>query len=133
MLGGALPDARILILAALYSVGAHGIMTLNDFKSIGGDTALGLRSLPVRLGADRAARLACAVMAGAQVAVIACLLLWGAPAFAAVVLLMLALQLLAMRRLLGDPEGLAPWYNATGVSLYVLGMLVSAIALRSLA
>jgi chlorophyll synthase len=35
-----------------------------------------------------------------------------------------------MVRLLKDPRKLAPWYNATGVSLYVLGMLASAFALR---
>jgi chlorophyll synthase len=35
-----------------------------------------------------------------------------------------------MRKLLTDPRGLAPWYNGTGVGLLVLGMLVSAVALR---
>ena len=35
-----------------------------------------------------------------------------------------------MRRLLQRPRELAPWYNATGVTLYVAGMLVSAFALR---
>jgi chlorophyll synthase len=35
-----------------------------------------------------------------------------------------------MRRMLGDPLGLAPWYNGTGVTLYVLGMMVSAFAVR---
>ena len=133
MIGGLLPDGRILLLAALYSLGAHGIMTLNDFKAIGGDTALGVRSLPVQLGADRAARLACLVMAGAQLAVIACLVHWGAWPYAALVALFLGLQGLAMRRLLSDPEAHAPWYNQSGVSLYVLGMLVSAIALRGIA
>ena len=37
-----------------------------------------------------------------------------------------------MRRLLTDPRGLAPWYNATGISLYVLGMLAAAFALGSM-
>jgi chlorophyll synthase len=37
-----------------------------------------------------------------------------------------------MKRLLADPRGRAAWYNATGTSLYVLGMLASAFALRSL-
>ncbi len=46
-----LPDWRILLIAALYSIGAHGIMTLNDFKAIEGDTRMGIRSLPVQLGA----------------------------------------------------------------------------------
>ena len=38
MAGGDLPDGRSLALAALYSLGAHGIMTLNDFKAIDGGT-----------------------------------------------------------------------------------------------
>jgi chlorophyll/bacteriochlorophyll a synthase len=36
-----------------------------------------------------------------------------------------------MRRLLRDPKAFAPWYNGTGVTLYVLGMLVAAFAVRS--
>jgi len=38
-----------------------------------------------------------------------------------------------MRRLLVNPSKYAPWYNGTGVTLYVSGMLVSAFALKSLA
>ncbi len=41
MLGGALPRAQVLLLAVLYGVGAHGIMTLNDFKAIKGDREMG--------------------------------------------------------------------------------------------
>jgi chlorophyll synthase len=41
-------------------------------------------------------------------------------------------QLLAMPRLLSDPQRFAPWYNGVGVTLYVLGMLTAALALRSL-
>jgi chlorophyll synthase len=130
LLGGALPPLPVLLLALLYSLGAHGIMTLNDFKSIEGDREIGVRSLPAQYGADRAARLACVVMAAAQVLVIALLLYWGKPLHAAAVGLSLGLQLLAMRRMLGDPLGLAPWYNGTGVTLYVLGMMVSAFAVR---
>jgi transcriptional regulator PpsR len=49
MAGGApMPQARSLLLAALYSAGAHGIMTLNDFKSVEGDRQMGVGSLPVR-------------------------------------------------------------------------------------
>jgi chlorophyll synthase len=50
MIGGAMPDWRILTLAVLYGLGAHGIMTLNDFKAIEGDKQMGVRSLPVQLG-----------------------------------------------------------------------------------
>ncbi len=130
MLGGALPSAQILWLAGLYSLGAHGIMTLNDFKSIDGDRQMGIRSIPAQLGADRSAKLACVVMTLPQLAVIGLLLTWQQPVYGAVVAGLLALQLLAMVRLLRDPRGQAPWYNGTGVTLYVLGMLASALAVR---
>jgi chlorophyll synthase len=52
--------------------------------------------------------------------------------YAAVILGLLLLQGLAMRVLLRDPKGKAPWYNATGVTLYVAGMMVAAFALRGL-
>ncbi len=126
------PHGRVIAAAALYSVGAHGIMTLNDFKAIEGDRLMGVRSLPVMLGAARAARLACVVMAVPQAAVVALLLVWGFWLHAGCVALLLAVQGLLMRRFLADPRERAPWYNATGTSLYVLGMLVSALALRAM-
>jgi len=127
------PNTQILIIAALYSFGAHGIMTLNDFKAIEGDKLTGVRSLPAQLGVDKAARLACAVMAAPQIIVLVLLFAWGTPFHAGAVALSLGLQLYMMTRLVTDPRKLAPWYNGTGVLLYVLGMLVSAFALGGLA
>ena len=124
-------DARSLWLALLYSAGAHGIMTLNDFKSIEGDSRMGIGSLPVRLGVRRAAVVASAVMAAPQAVVIALLLDWGQPAHAAGVAALLAAQLLMMRRFVAQPLARALWYSGFGVPLYVLGMLVSAFALRA--
>jgi chlorophyll synthase len=121
---------RVLSIAALYSIGAHGIMTLNDFKSIAGDTQLGIGSLPVRLGPDRAARAACAIMALPQCAVVALLLAWGWPVYAAFVAAVLGVQLMLMIRFLHQPIKYALWYSAFGVSLFVSGMLISAFALR---
>jgi chlorophyll/bacteriochlorophyll a synthase len=131
MAAGAIPDARVLIVAALYSLGAHGIMTLNDFKSVNGDRLLGVGSLPVRLGVVMAGRVACFVMAFAQAVVIALLIVWGKYVHAGIVSALLLVQLVLMSRLLRNPRERAPWYNATGTSLYVLGMLVGAFALRS--
>src|SRR5262245_60171167 len=65
---GAMPSTRVFLVAALYSLGAHGIMTLNDFKSVEGDRRLGIGSLPVRLGVVSAGRVACFLMAFAQAA-----------------------------------------------------------------
>ena len=126
----ALPGGQILALAALYSLGAHGIMTLNDFKAVEGDRRMGIASLPVQLGVDRAVRVACAVMALPQIAVISLLLVWERPYHAAVVVMLLAMQMVLMVSLIERPRERAPWYNATGTSLYVLGMLISAFAVR---
>ena len=71
VLGGALPPTPILIIALLYSIGAHGIMTLNDFKSVEGDLKMGIRSLPAQLGRERAAKVACVFMLLPQTVVIA--------------------------------------------------------------
>jgi chlorophyll/bacteriochlorophyll a synthase len=137
MLGGSWPSTahglRIVSLALLYSLGAHGIMTLNDFKSIAGDRLADIGSLPVRLGARRAAWLACLSMAAPQVIVILLLSAWGAEWQAVTVGALLGAQAALMRRLLEDPRARAPWYNGTGVSLYVLGMMISAFAARGAA
>jgi chlorophyll synthase len=131
VMAASLPDWRVVLLALLYSFGAHGIMTLNDFKSVDGDQQMGVMSLPVQLGVEKAARLACWVMAAPQIVVIALLYAWSLPLHAAAVAALLVGQFALMRRLLADPRGQAPFYNATGTTLYVLGMLVSAFALRS--
>ncbi len=130
VMAGALPSWRCLAAAALYSAGAHGIMTLNDFKSVEGDTRMRILSLPVQLGVTPAARFACVVMAVPQLAVIAMLAAASRPISAVAVGLLLLAQVLLMPRLLRDPRGQAAWYNATGTSLYVIGMLVTAFALR---
>lgn len=130
---GLLPDGRILAIALLYSIGAHGIMTVNDFKAVEGDRRMGVASLPVQLGVDMAALLTCWVMTLPQVVVIALLVRWGAPGFALAVAVLLAAQLVFMRRWMRQPRELAPWYNLTGINMYVIGMMVTAVALRGLA
>ena len=129
VMAGTLPATHVVIILALYSFGAHGIMTLNDFKAVEGDRATGLRSLPVVLGVDRAARVACLVMALPQIVVIALLADWGHRLDAGIVGLLLAGQLSLMPRLLSDPRAHTPWYNATGTTLYVFGMLAAAFGL----
>ena len=126
---GTLPSIEVLIILGLYSVGAHGIMTLNDFKAVEGDIATGVRSLPVVLGVDNAARLACVVMAVPQMIVVGLLARWGHALSAGIVGALLIGQLGLMTRLLADPRGKAPWYNASGTTLYVLGMLAAALGL----
>jgi chlorophyll/bacteriochlorophyll a synthase len=54
------------------------------------------------------------------------------PITAALVSVSIVLQIGFMAKLLTDPNKLAPWYNGTGILLYVLGMLASAIGVGSL-
>jgi chlorophyll synthase len=130
VMSSAFPGYEVVALALLYSIGAHGIMTLNDFKSIEGDVRMGVRSLPVQLGAERAARLACIVMAVPQMVVALLLVAWGHYGHAVLVAAVLLGQIGLMTRLLRAPRELAPWYNATGITLYVSGMMVAAFAIR---
>ena len=132
MAGGILPDSRSLLLALLYSVGTHGIMTLNDFKAVEGDRQMGVRSLPVQLGVQNAARVACAVMVLSQIAVVVLLLSWDQPWYAAVIAVLVGLQLVMMWRFLASVTARALWYSGFGVPLFVAGMMVSAFALRGL-
>jgi chlorophyll synthase len=132
VMGASMPDWRIVVIALLYSVGAHGIMTLNDFKSVEGDRRMKIDSLPVLLGVDNAARFACLVMAVPQVVVVTLLLAWQQPFHAAAVGALLILQLFLMAHFLKSARERAPWYNATGISCYVAGMLIAAFALAAI-
>jgi len=132
VLSAGAPAMPVITVALLYAIGAHGIMTLNDFKALEGDRQTGVNSLPVTLGPERAAIVACWIMAVPQAVVVALLILWDRPLHALAVATVLAAQLLAMRTLLSDPKGRAPWYNGTGVLLYISGMMVTAFAIRTM-
>ena len=132
VLSAGAPKPEVILMALLYGIGAHGIMTLNDFKALEGDRQMGLNSLPVTMGPERAARLACWVMALPQIAVIGLLVMWDKPLHALGVAAVLLAQLAAMRVLLRDPRGKAPWYNGTGIVFYISGMMISAFALRTI-
>lgn len=132
MLGGAWPGANAVYLALLYSLGAHGIMTLNDFKAIEGDRQMGVASLPVQLGARGAAKVACLFMWLPQVAVSALLLNWQLPWHALAVLVLSFLQWPLLIKFLKNPIERALYVSAFGVPIFVSGMMVSAWGLRQL-
>lgn len=133
VLSAGAPRFEVVVIAALYAFGAHGIMTLNDFKALTGDRLHGVRSLPVTLGPEVAAKIACTVMVMAQLLVIALLVLWDRPLHALAIAALVLGQIAAMRVLLRDPAAKAPWYNGTGVAAYVTGMMIAAFAIRTLA
>jgi chlorophyll synthase len=120
-----------IVLATLYSLGSHGLMTLNDFKSYEGDKRLGLRSLPVMLGPHGAITAAIAIINIFQVLAIVYVAYhrqwWPAAAMAILFLVQLPMQ----RKLVTDPAKLAPWYCASAIPPFVWGMLAAALAVRS--
>ncbi|MFM2141169.1 MAG: hypothetical protein RLZZ25_1434 [Gemmatimonadota bacterium] len=132
LLDGAMPSMRIVLIAALYSLGAHGILTLNDFKAIDGDRQMGIRSLPATLGPQRAAWVLCAVMLLPQVVVLALLTSWGATGSALVITGLVLVQLAQMAYFLRAPRERALFLSAVGVPFSVAGMMVTAVALRGL-
>ncbi len=118
-------------LAIVYSLSAHGIMTVNDFKSVEGDRQMGIRSIPVMYGKQKAAQLVVATMIIAQALVVALLAWWGNPIAAGVVLVLLLGQILPYRQFLSDPEKNAVAFNGSAIMLSVWGMLVAAIGVVS--
>ena len=132
VLDGAMPSMRIVLIAALYSLGAHGILTLNDFKAIEGDRQMGIRSLPATLGPQRAAWVLCAVMLLPQVVVLGLLASWGANGAATTIAGLVLVQLAQMGHFLRAPRERALFLSAFGVPFSVAGMMVAAVALRGL-
>jgi hypothetical protein len=93
-----------VLVAALYSLGAHGIMTLNDFKSMEGDR----RTRAACQGIPQAASAATTTTCGAAMTRQA------RRAARPLVAALLAGQGVLMRRFLSDPHRWAAWYNGTG-------------------
>ena len=133
VISASMPSPKIIIIAMLYAIGAHGIMTLNDFKALEGDRKTGIRSLPVVLGPRLAALIACITMTIPQFFVVLILYTWIGPSLYGIIISALILgQVWAMQIMMHDPKNKASWYNKTGVTMYVTGMLVCAFALRAL-
>lgn len=132
LLGGAVPNGKILLMAALYSAGAHGIMTLNDFKAIDGDRQMGIKSLPAAHGEHVAAWVACFVMLLPQFVVMLLLASWGKLAHASAIGGLVVVQTMMMASFLAAPRQRALFLSAAGVPFYVSGMMVAAFALRGM-
>ena len=124
------PSKQSLLFAGLYSVGAHGIMTLNDFKAIEGDKKMGIRSLPVQLGAHLAAKVASLVMLLPQVVVCGYLYLVGQAWNSLAVFGLILIQIGLMKYFIDQPIERALFYSGFGVPLFVSGMMVAAFGIR---
>ena len=118
------------LLTLAYSLAGLGIAVVNDFKSVEGDRALGLRSLPVAFGIERASWISAAMIDGFQLAMVAVLIAIGQH-FAAVLLVLLIIPQITFQDiwLLRDPLAYDVKYQASAQPFLVLGMLVTALAI----
>lgn len=121
-----------LLIAALYSFGTHGIMSINDYKSIEGDRQMGIKTIPVQLGPIRAAWLIVITMNLAQLAVFGTLLYLGLGWAALGVVGIILVQLPIQRSFLKAPQETYLKFSAIGVSFFVWGMMVAAVGLHYL-
>lgn len=126
-----LSSATILV-ALLYSLGAHGIMTINDYKSLAGDRVSGINTIPVLHGEKVAAWLTVLTMDLAQLGVIAAFVVWGHWIIVAILTAILLVQLPLQRSFIARPIERHLKFSAIGVSFFVWGMMVAAVGLRAL-
>jgi chlorophyll/bacteriochlorophyll a synthase len=125
----ALPWTTALLTLA-YSLAGLGIAVVNDFKSVEGDRALGLQSLPVAFGIEKASWISAGMIDVFQLAMVAVLIAIGQH-FAAVLLVLLVIPQITFQDiwLLRDPVAFDVKYQASAQPFLVLGMLVTALAI----
>ncbi|MGJ3239670.1 MAG: chlorophyll synthase ChlG [Anaerolineae bacterium] len=128
----AMISPQSLLIAALYSLGTHGIMSINDYKSIDGDRKAGVRTIPVQYGPKGAAWLIVSTMVIAQVLVIAAFVVWGNGLIAIILTGILLAQVPFQYRFIKEPMAFYLFFSAFGVLIFVIGMLIAAIGLRGI-
>jgi chlorophyll synthase len=118
-----------LALAGIFSFGTHGIMTINDFKSIEGDRKVGINTIPALYGPSMAATMVVITMSVSQLFLIMTLAAYHRPWAAFIVSILLMLQAPLQFRFIREPIAGAIKFSAGSSGLFVLGMLVAAIAI----
>ncbi|MDJ0533784.1 MAG: chlorophyll synthase ChlG [Xenococcaceae cyanobacterium MO_207.B15] len=120
----------IVILTLIYSFAGLGIAVVNDFKSVEGDRALGLQSLPVMFGITTAAWI-CVIMIDTFQAGIAAYLITIHENLYATILLLLVIPQIVFQDMyfLRDPLKNDVKYQASAQPFLVIGMLIAGLAL----
>jgi chlorophyll/bacteriochlorophyll a synthase len=112
----------------LYSIAGLGIAIVNDFKSIEGDRAMGLNSLPVAFGVDGAKYICAGSVTVTQLGVAAYLYSIGEPTYSLVLLgLILPQVYFQATLLLPDPIANDVKYQASAQPFLVFGILATAL------
>ncbi len=120
----------IVILTLIYSFAGLGIAVVNDFKSVEGDRALGLKSLPVMFGVTTAAWI-CVIMIDTFQAGIAGYLIYIHENLYAAILFLLVIPQIVFQDMyfLRDPLENDVKYQASAQPFLVIGMLIAGLAL----
>lgn len=123
-------NTTVIILTLLYSMAGLGIAVVNDFKSVEGDEALGLKSLPVMFGVGTAAWI-CVLMIDIFQCGVAAYLMTIHQNLYAVLLVLLIIPQITFQDMyfLRDPLKYDVKYQASAQPFLVFGMLVTALAL----
>jgi chlorophyll synthase len=123
-------DVTIVILTLFYSLSGLGIAIVNDFKSVEGDRQLGLKSLPVMFGVDKAAWICVLMIDVFQIAIGLYLIVIHQNLYATILLLFVIPQITFQDMyFLRNPLENDVKYQASAQPFLVLGMLVAALAL----
>ena len=120
----------IVILTLIYSFAGLGIAIVNDFKSVEGDRALGLKSLPVMFGVTTAAWICVIAIDVFQAGIGGYLVFIHENLYATIVLLLVIPQIVFQDMyFLRDPLKNDVKYQASAQPFLVLGMLFTGLAL----
>ncbi|CAM9702755.1 unnamed protein product, partial [Ectocarpus sp. 13 AM-2016] len=121
--------SNVVILTLLYSWAGLGIAIVNDFKSVEGDREMGLQSLPVAFGVEKAKWLCVGSIDATQLGIAAWLYYIGEPTYAAILTALVLPQVFAQfKYFLPDPVGNDVKYQATAQPFLVFGILTTALA-----
>jgi chlorophyll/bacteriochlorophyll a synthase len=120
----------VVALTLFYSLAGLGIAVVNDFKSVEGDRALGLKSLPVMFGVEKAALISAVMIDIFQIGIAVYLVSVGEQVLASILVLLVIPQITFQDMyFLRDPLKNDVKYQASAQPFLVIGMLVAGIAM----
>lgn len=123
-------DWKTMVLTLFYSFAGLGIAIINDFKSVEGDRATGMQSLPVMFGIDTAKWICVGTIDVFQLLVAGILFGVGEKAYGAAIAALVAPQMfLQQKYFLKDPIKYDVKYQASAQPFLVIGILVAALAI----
>ena len=119
----------VMVLTVLYSIAGLGIAIVNDFKSIEGDRQMGLMSLPVAFGVEKAKWICVGSIDATQLAVAGYLRLIGEVGYSNVLLALIFPQIFfQFKFFLPDPIKNDVKYQASAQPFLVFGLLTTGLA-----